>query len=108
MPSGHTYRLDCLKTKDWQCYFLFTPVPVKGTSTGLPGALVGTFRVAVSVPTASGEKVTPMMQLLPGLSGLPQKRWKLKSLASPSMTVSETEPISTAVVPTFSSFTFTL
>ena len=43
--------------------FVAIPVPVRGTCTGLPGALVTMFSVAVSVAGSEGLNFTAMVQL---------------------------------------------
>jgi hypothetical protein len=51
-----------------QYHFLLIPTAVIGTWSGLPGALVTIFKVAVSVAAASAWNKTAIVQLLPGPS----------------------------------------
>ena len=73
-----------------------------GTSTGLPGALVTMFSVAASAPTASGVKMTAIVQLFPAPRLAGQKTWSLNWDTSPVMAVNVMGPISTGSTPWFS------
>src|SRR5215467_11794432 len=49
------------------------PVPVRGAVCGLPGALSVMVSAALRIPEAVGEKVTDMLQLVPGVSARPEQ-----------------------------------
>lgn len=55
-------RLSCVFTA-LPSHFFLIPVAAIDIVTGLPDALVTTFRVAVLVPTSAGLKKTAMVQL---------------------------------------------
>jgi hypothetical protein len=52
--------------------FAVVPIPLSGTSCGLPAALSVTLRAAMRVPLAVGVNVTLIPQLAPGANELPQ------------------------------------
>src|SRR5208283_1552717 len=65
-----------------------TPVPVKGTVCGLPGALSATASEAVAFPNAVGLKVTLMLQLPFGVSDDGQLLvWPNSLLLAPAMPI---------------------
>jgi hypothetical protein len=64
------------------------------------------FSVAASAPTASGVKMTPMVQLFPGPRLAWQKTWSLNWDTSPVVAVNVTGPISTESTPWFCNFCY--
>jgi hypothetical protein len=92
--------------RDGPLYF-FPPDAVIVTSIGVALALVGMFTVAAAGPTASGVKMTAMVQVAPAASFGPQtffgSSWNCD--ASPSVTVKVTGPIVTALGFGFSTVT---
>jgi hypothetical protein len=58
----------------------FTPVPLRPTVCGLPGALSVTATTAVSFPSIEGVKVTVIAQLAPGRRDVPQVLVSVKSV----------------------------
>src|SRR5271170_2027963 len=70
-----------------------TPVPVRATVSGLPGALLLTDSVPVAAPAAVGANCTPTVQEAPAASEVPQL---FDSLNGP---VTPIDDIDTALVP---------
>lgn len=76
------------------------PTPVSAAVCGLPPALSVTVRVPFRVPLVVGSKKTPMEQLAPGATELPQVLSGVKSLG-----LADTLVIVRAVLPIFISVT---
>jgi hypothetical protein len=67
----------------------FVPCPVRETICGVPGALSEMVRFVVSVPVATGAKLTLMSQLAPTANELPQLLVWVKSAAAEPLNLIE-------------------